>query len=150
MLAVEAVEVLDLEALLVEQQLKLLGVRVERRPNPETNHHRVSCSMVDKVDVQASAQRHTSPRSQRSARSTYDSLQLSMRSAECSLFNISDDRSLASHHAFGRLCLRSRRFHTLNARLALPLGGSCLFCPNFEANLGHVTFLWLFPRSTRL
>ena len=73
----------------------------------ETNQHRVSCSMVDKMDVQDSAQRITSPRSQHTASSTGDSLQLSMRSAMravCPTF--SDDRSLASHHACGRLCLR--------------------------------------------
>ena len=55
------------------------------------------------MDVQVSAERLASPRSQRSGRSTDDSLQLSMRSAVC---YVSDDRSLASHHAFKRLCLR--------------------------------------------
>ena len=62
--------------------------------------------MVDNIDVQVSAERLASPRSQRSGRSTGDSLQHSMRSAVCYVFNVSDDRSLASHHAFGRMCLR--------------------------------------------
>ena len=65
--------------------------------------------MLDRIEVQDSAQRIASPRSQRSGRSTDDSLQLSMRSAVCCVFNVSDDRSLASHHAFGRLFLRLRR-----------------------------------------
>jgi hypothetical protein len=62
--------------------------------------------MVDNMDVQVSAERLASPRSQRSGRSTDDSRQLSMRSAVCYVYNVSDDRSLASHHAFKRLCLR--------------------------------------------
>ena len=57
------------------------------------------------MDVQVSAERLASPRSQRSGRSTDDSLQLSMRSAVCYVY-VSDDRSRASHHAFKRLCLR--------------------------------------------
>ena len=57
------------------------------------------------MDVQDSAQRRTSWRSQHSARSTDDSLQLSMRSAVCYVY-VSDGRSHASHHAFKRLCLR--------------------------------------------
>jgi hypothetical protein len=41
-------------------------------------------------------------------RSTDDSYQLSMRSAMCAVCpTFSADRSLASYHAFGRLCLRS-------------------------------------------
>ena len=53
--------------------------------NRTETKHRVSCSMVDKMDVQDSAQRRTSQRSQHSARSTDDSLQLSMRSAMCAV-----------------------------------------------------------------
>jgi hypothetical protein len=48
------------------------------RKRREINQHRVSCSMVDRMDMPDSAQRVTSPRSQRSARSTDDSHQLSM------------------------------------------------------------------------
>ena len=51
----------------------------------KTKQHRVSCSMVDKMDVLDSAQRITSPRSQHTASSTGDSLQLSMRSAMCAV-----------------------------------------------------------------
>ena len=40
----------------------------------KTKQHRVSCSMVDKMDVLDSAQRITSPRSQHTASSTGDSL----------------------------------------------------------------------------
>jgi hypothetical protein len=51
------------------------------RIQTESHQHRVSCSMVDKMDVQDSAQRIASPRSQQTASSTHDSLQLSIRSA---------------------------------------------------------------------
>ena len=72
----------------------------------ETNQHRVSCSMVDKMDVQDSAQRITSPRSQHTASSTGDSLQLSMRSAMCAVcptFSTSA-RSRITTCASGRVC----------------------------------------------
>ena len=74
----------------------------------ETKQHRVSCSMLDRMEVQDSAQRIASPRSQQTASSTRDSLQLSIRSAMTQCV-FSDVRSLAFHHALGRMCLCSCR-----------------------------------------
>jgi hypothetical protein len=62
--------------------------------------------MVDKMDVQDSAQRIAPPRSQQTASSTGDSLQLSMMRTVSNLLNV---RSLAFHHAYGRMCLCSYR-----------------------------------------
>ena len=55
------------------------------------------------MEVQDSAQRIASPTSQQTATSTGGSLQLSMRSAT-PLCVFSDVRSLAFHHALGRMC----------------------------------------------
>jgi hypothetical protein len=51
------------------------------RNRTDTYQHRVSCSMVNKMEALDSAQRLTSPRSQQTAHSTYDPHKLSMRSA---------------------------------------------------------------------
>jgi hypothetical protein len=81
------------------------------RKRTESNQHSVSCSMVDNMDVQDSAQRIASPRSQRSGSST-DGIpinQLSIRSTMCCVCVQPVRRPLqrvASQHAFGRLCLR--------------------------------------------
>ena len=64
--------------------------------------------MLDRMEVQDSAQRVASPRSQQTASSTRDSLQLSIRSA-MTQYVFSDVRSLAFHHALGRMCLCSFR-----------------------------------------
>ena len=61
------------------------------------------------MDVQDSAQRIASPTSQQTASSTGNSLQLSMRSATVTVGVFSDVRSLAFHHALGRMCLCSFR-----------------------------------------
>ena len=80
------------------------------RERTETNQHRVSCSMVDNMDVKVSAERLASPRSQRSGRST-DDVPLAQHEigrvlCVCVQTCQTDDRSHASHHVFKRLCLR--------------------------------------------
>ena len=77
------------------------------RNRSETNQHRVSCSRVDRMHVQDSAQRFASPRSQHTTRSTDDSLQLSMRSSVQPSQHPLDRVS----PRVGRLCLCS--FHML-------------------------------------
>jgi hypothetical protein len=87
----------------------------------ESNQHRVSCSMVDKMEVQDSAQRITSLTSQQTASTTHDSLRISTRSA-MPLCVLSDVRSLAFHQALGRMCLCSSRLP--RARYVFLLRGS--------------------------
>jgi hypothetical protein len=86
----------------------LMILRRRRTTKQKPNQHHVSCSMEDRMEVQDSAQRVASPRSQQTASSTGDSLQLSMRSAMRTVSNLLNNvRSLAFHHAYGRMCLSS-------------------------------------------
>jgi hypothetical protein len=101
---------------------RLLAKRIVQRRGAEnrtqTCQHRVSCSTVDKMNLtgQRAAPHVTGTASQRPQDSRFPQLSMSeidrVLGAPCALClcsTLSDDRSTASHHAFGRLCLRRVR-----------------------------------------
>jgi hypothetical protein len=104
-------------------ELAAIGANLGNLPRRRATEQKpISCSMVDKnrwtCRPARSATRHPVCSAAPAAQSD-DSLQLSVRSAVCSVFNVSDDRSLASHHAFGRLSLFAARRVAANLMLRL-------------------------------